>query len=154
MPAVEEIVTTRPERWRAHDRKGRAGDVDRAEEGGLDLRPELLRGELLEEPGVEIAGVVDQHVDPAEPVHGRLDGGLSAGGIGDVKSDDEEVVVCSEHGADLLEVAAGGDDGVTGGQGGFGDVDAHAPAGAGDEPDTVLITHAASTSFCSIHSSS
>ena len=78
MPAVEEIVTTRPERWAAHDRKGGAGDVDRTEQGGLDLRPELLRAELLEEPGVEVAGVVDQHVDPAEPVDGRLDGGLGA----------------------------------------------------------------------------
>ncbi len=54
----------------AHDRKGRAGDVDRAEQGGLDLRPEVLGGDLLEEPGVEVARVVDQHVDAAEPVDG------------------------------------------------------------------------------------
>ncbi len=42
--------------------------------------------------------------------------------------------------ADLLGVAAGGDDRVTGGQGGLGDVDAQAAAGAGDEPD-LLVTH-------------
>ena len=49
--------------------------------------------------------------------------------------------MCSERGGDLLGVAAGGDDGVTGGQGGLGDVDAHAAAGAGDEPN-LLVTHA------------
>ena len=45
------------------------------------------------------------------------------------------------HGGDLLGVAAGGDDGVTGGQGRFGDVDAHAPTGSGDEPN-LLLSHA------------
>ena len=40
-----------------------------------------------------------------------------------------------------LGVAAGGDDRVAGGQGGLGDVDAHAAAGAGDEPD-LLVSHA------------
>jgi hypothetical protein len=57
--------------------------------------------------------------------------------------------VCAEHGGDLLKVAAGGDDGVTSGQGGFGDVHAHPPAGAGDEPD-LLLTHAGCTSLVSI----
>jgi hypothetical protein len=143
MPAVEEIVTIRPERWVRMTRKGRAGDVDRTEQGGLDLRPELLRGKLLEEPGVEIASIVDQHINPAEPVHARLDSGLGPRGVGDVKSYHDEVVVCAEHEGDLLGVAAGGDDSVTGSQGRIGDVDAHAPAGAGDEPDLVLIPHAA-----------
>ena len=141
MPAVEEIVTTRPDALAAHHRKGRAGDVDRTEQGGLDLRPELLWGELLEEPGVEVARVVDQHIDPAEPVHARLDGRLGARGVGDVKSYHDEVGVCSEHEGDLLGVTAGGNDCVTGGQGGLGDVDAHAAAGAGDEPN-LLLTHA------------
>ena len=44
MPAVEEIVTTQAGALGAHDRKDRAGDVERAEQGGLDLRPEVLRG--------------------------------------------------------------------------------------------------------------
>ena len=59
MPAVEEIVMTQAGALGAHDRKCRAGDVDRAEQGGLDLRPEVLRADLLEEPGVEVARVVD-----------------------------------------------------------------------------------------------
>ena len=77
----------------AHDRKDRAGDVHRAEQGGLDLRPEVLRADLLEEPGVEVARVVDQHVDASEPFDGCLDGRLGVGGVGDVELDGQEVVV-------------------------------------------------------------
>ena len=60
--------------------------------------------------------------------------------------------MCSERGGDLLGVAAGGDDRVTGGQGGLGDVDAHAATGAGDEPN-ILVTHVVH-SFCLTHRSS
>ena len=91
MPAVEEIVTTQAGALGAHDRKDRAGDVHRAEQGGLDLRPEVLGADLLEEPGVEVAGVVDQHVDASEPVDGSLDGRLGVGGVGDVELDGQEV---------------------------------------------------------------
>jgi Kef-type K+ transport system membrane component KefB len=124
----------------AHDRQHGAGDVDGAEQGGLDLGPEVLGADLLEEPGVEVAGVVDQHVDAAEPFDGSRDGRLGVGGVGDVELDGQEVVVRAERGADPLGVASGGDDGVAGGQGGLGDVDAHAAAGAGDEPN-LLVSH-------------
>ena len=78
MPAVEEIVTTRPARWARM-----TGRVARVTLTGPNrvvsiCGPELLRAELLEEPGVEVPGVVDQHVDPTEPVHGQLDGRLGA----------------------------------------------------------------------------
>src|SRR4051794_38152775 len=56
-----------------HDRQHRAGDVHWAEQVGFDLRPYVCGAELLEEPGVEVAGVVDEHVHAAEPVDGRLD---------------------------------------------------------------------------------
>ena len=77
----------------AHDREHRAGDVHRAEQVGLDLRPDVLGAELLEEPGVEVAGVVDEHVDAAEPVDGRLDGRFGGGGVGDVERNGQEVLV-------------------------------------------------------------
>jgi hypothetical protein len=108
--------------------------------GGLELRPEVLRADLLEEPGVEVAGVVDQHVDAAEPVDGSLDGRLGVGRVGDIELDGQQVVVGAEHGADPLGAAAGGNDGVTGSERGLGEVDAHATAGAGDEPD-LLVSH-------------
>ena len=66
---------TRPGALGAQLREGGAGDVDRAEQGRLDLGAERLGRHLLEEPGLEVAGVVDQHVEPAEPLHGRGDGG-------------------------------------------------------------------------------
>src|SRR6185503_13265997 len=42
--------------------------------------------------------------------------------------------------ADRAPVPPGGDDGVAGGQGGLGEIDAHATTGAGDEPD-LLAAH-------------
>ena len=47
----------------------------------------------------------------------------------------------AERSRDPLGVAAGGDHSVAGGQRGLGDVDAHAAAGAGDEPN-LLVSHA------------
>ena len=57
----------------AHDRQDGAGDVHRADEARGDLPVHLLGRELLEEAGVEAGGVVDEHVDAAEAVDGRLD---------------------------------------------------------------------------------
>ena len=69
----------------SHDREHGAGDVDRAEQGGLDLGPEVVGGDLLEEPGVEAAGVVDQHVDASEPLDRGGDRGVGVRGVGDVE---------------------------------------------------------------------
>jgi len=83
----------------------------------FDLCPEVRRGDFLEEPGVEVAGVVHQDVDPAEPVHGCLDGGGRVGGVGDVELDREEVLVVADGLGELFGVAAGGDHGVAGWRG-------------------------------------
>jgi hypothetical protein len=45
----------------------RAVDVHRAGHGSLDLRPKILRRDLLEELGVKVAGIIVDDVDPAEP---------------------------------------------------------------------------------------
>ena len=87
MPAVEEIVTTRPERWaRITGRTARVRLIG-SEQGRLDLRPEVLGADLLEEPSVEVARVVDQDVDAAEPVHRRTRRSLDVVEIGDVELD-------------------------------------------------------------------
>ena len=119
----------------AHHWERGAGDVDRAEEGGLDLRPELLRAQLLEEAGVEVARVVNQHVDPAEPVDRSRHSRLGVGGIGDIQLDRQQVVLLSDRSTDLPGVPSGGDDLVTSGQRSLGDVDAQTAAGAGDQPN-------------------
>ena len=54
----------------AHHRQDSAGDVHRADEARRQLPLHLLRRQLLEVARVEAGGVVDQHVDAAEPVDG------------------------------------------------------------------------------------
>src|SRR5207245_6644209 len=112
---------------------------------GLDLPAELLRADLLEEAGDEVPGVVHEHIDAAEPLHGSLRGGLSVGGVCDVELDDEQVVGLAQHAPYPVGVASGGHYGVAGGQGSLGDVHTHAAAGAGDEPN-LLFRHVLKTS--------
>lgn len=81
----------------AHHGQHRPGDVHRAKEVGLDLPAELLRADLLEEAGDEVPGVVHEHIDVAEPLHGSLRGGLSVGGVCHVELDDEQVVSLAQH---------------------------------------------------------
>ena len=50
----------------------------------------------------------------------------------------------TEGSGDAVGVAGGGDYGVAGGERRLGDVDAHAAASAGDEPN-VLVSHASTT---------
>src|SRR5580693_10036508 len=59
-----------------HDGQHSPGDVQRAEKIRLDLCPEVVGADLLEESRDEGARIVDQNVDPAEPVDRRLSGGL------------------------------------------------------------------------------
>jgi hypothetical protein len=59
----------------AHDRQRRLGHPDRAEDVGLDLVAGLLRGDLLDRAEEPVAGVVDDHVEAAELLPGRLHGG-------------------------------------------------------------------------------
>ena len=89
-------------------------------------------------PGVEVARVVDEHVDAAESLHGRLGRGVRGVLVGDVERDGEEVVVLADGVAHSVGVAAGRDDRVSGGECRLRDVDAHAAAGAGDEPHRVV----------------
>ena len=140
MPAVELIETTVPDALLAHHGQHRARHVHRPDQVRDQLPLDLLGRQLLEEAGVEVAGVVDEHVDAAEALercpHCRLRGREA----GDVELDDQQVVGLAERVTDRLGVAAGRDDRVAGGERGPGDVHAHAAAGAGDEPD-LLTTH-------------
>ena len=82
----------------------------------------------------------------------RFDGGghgrLGVLGTGDVELDDEQVVGLAERPGHGVGVAAGRDDGVACGERRLHDVDAHATAGTGHEPD-VLVSHG---SFCQFSS--
>jgi hypothetical protein len=54
----------------AHDGQDGAGDVHRADEICGQLPLDLLRRQLLEVTRIEVARVVDEHVDAAEAVDG------------------------------------------------------------------------------------
>ena len=120
-----------------HHRQHRAGDVHRPDQPGGELVGDLCRGQLLEVAAVEVRGVVDQHIDASEPLDRRLNGGLGLGRDGDVQPHDQQVVGVArlaDGRPNRVGGAAGGDDLVSGGERGLGEVDAHAAAGAGDEP--------------------
>jgi hypothetical protein len=131
----------------AHNRQDSAGDIHRTEQEGLDLCPEVLWGDLLEEPGEEIPCVVDEHVDATESIHGGLYRSLRVLRVGDVQFDDEQVVSLADSLRHGVGVAASCDDRVPGGQSDLGDLDAHSTARAGKKPN-VLLSHR--TSCCGL----
>jgi len=85
-PAVDEIEIMLPRALLPHDRQDGAGDIHRADEERPQLQVYLLRRQLLEVAGKEVAGIVDQHVDAAEPVDSGPHGRLGIGAAGHVQS--------------------------------------------------------------------
>lgn len=75
MPAAELIVMMWPPRLGAHDREDRAGDVQGSKEVRFHLRPELFVADFLEVAGVEVPGVIDEHVNAPETPDGNFHGG-------------------------------------------------------------------------------
>src|SRR5439155_23284431 len=131
----------------AHDGQDGAGDVHRADEACRQLPLDLLRCQLLEVARIEVGGVVDEHVDAAESIHGGLHRGLRVLRAGDVQLDDEQVAGLADSLRHGVGVAAGGDDCVPSGQGSLGEIYAHSTACAGNKPN-VLISHR--TSYCGL----
>ena len=95
----------------------------------------MLRGKLLEEPRVEIAGVVDQDVDAAEPLDGCLDGSLGVGEVGNVELDHQQVVGRAHGRSDSLRAASGRDNSVPRGERRLRYVGSHTARGASDKPN-------------------
>ena len=77
----------------------------------FDLCAEVLRRDLFEEPRIEVAGVVDEHVDAAEAIHDRGDRGLRLIRTRHVELDDKHIVSGSKRGGDGPGVSARGNDG-------------------------------------------
>src|SRR4029077_1771332 len=112
-----------------------ASHVHRAEQQCLDLIANLFGAKLLEETSVEVSCVVDQHVNAAELPDGTFDRSLSILGTGNVELRSQQVVMVANRCRDLLGIAAGRNNGVSSGQDGLRNVDAHTSACAGDEPN-------------------
>jgi hypothetical protein len=124
----------------AHDGQDGAGDVHRPEEVDGELALHLLGRELLEVARIVVPGVVDEHVDAAEAVDGRLDRRLGVLAAGDVELDDEQVIGLTERRCDGVRVAAGGNDVVACGERRLGEINPHPAPGAGDDP-RLLVGH-------------
>jgi hypothetical protein len=87
MPAVEEMVSSRPERCFTHHWQDGASDVHRAEQQRVELIADLFGAQLLEEAGEEVARVVDQNIDSAELRDRGIDRRLRILWTGDVEFD-------------------------------------------------------------------
>src|SRR2546422_5644659 len=121
----------------AHYGQDRTRDIHRADEVGGELLLDVVGRQLFEEAGVEVASVVDQDVDVAEPVDGSPHGSLRIGKAGHVQLYHQQVSRLAHRRLHGLGVPAGGDDHVAGGQSRIRDIDAHSTAGASDEPNSL-----------------
>ena len=81
----------------AHDGKDRSSDVHRAEQIRCELLFDLFGRHLFEVALEGRAGVVDDHVDPTEPLHRSISCRLSFVDAGDVELDGEQAVGLSQN---------------------------------------------------------
>jgi hypothetical protein len=70
-----------------HERDRGFGDVDDAEEIGLNLCAELGEARILDRADIAIARIVDEHIELPEGVDSRLDGIARCTRIGHVEGD-------------------------------------------------------------------
>lgn len=94
----------------------------------------LLLGELLDHAHRDVAGVVDDDVEPTEVLDGGCHGCLDRGPVGDVDREGEDTVVVTDVEAVERRRAGGGDDSIAAVEGGCGEGAADATAGTRDEP--------------------
>ena len=107
----------------------RLGDVNDAEQVGVDLGAEVIRGDVLDRAEVGVARVVDDDVDPAECLCSRGDRRLGGGGVGDVERERQDLAaVAVGQVGQARGLAGGGDEPVPGRERGLGDLTAKAAA--------------------------
>src|SRR6185312_15084575 len=103
------------------------GQVDHAVKVGVDLRAEIVVLELLEGYGMAEARVIDQHIEPPEPVQRSLYRGPRGQRIGDVEREwVSPIAEAFDQVGQLAGVARGGDNAVARGQGRLDDLAAEA----------------------------
>ncbi|MNI15757.1 hypothetical protein D3C73_690610 [compost metagenome] len=121
----------------AHVRQDGAGDVEQAEDVGLEHAAHFIGGGFFHGSEHAEAGIVDQYIDAPEVLKGLLGHGDALGFIRYVEVGSEQARLLAKTLSDAAGVASGGDDGITIGQGCGRDLRADATGSAGDEPDAV-----------------
>ena len=141
IPPIDDTWMMWPDALRPQDRQRRLGDPERPEEVGLHLGPDLVLGQLLDEPEVPVAGVVDDDVElPEGPVRG-LDGREVRLPVGDVELERQDrLAVLLHQVVQGRDVAGRGGHPVAAVERGLGPLAAEAAGRAGDEP--CLLRHA------------
>jgi hypothetical protein len=114
---------------------GSGGHGHRAEEVGLEQRAQLGVGSLLERTDDTVPGIVDEHVDAAEPLHRSVDGSSHCIGHVDVERDGQHAIRCERHEiGDAVDAARGRDHVVPLRERVLGERASEAGRGACDEP--------------------
>jgi hypothetical protein len=105
------------------------------EEVQLEQRPQLRVGGLLHGADLSAAGVVDEHVNPAESLDSGGHGGLTLFRGGDVE---RKRVGAVWQIAERFGAARAGDDRVTAGEGSLDDRPTEAARGARNQPNSCV----------------
>jgi hypothetical protein len=116
-----------------------AGDLEQAEDVGLELALDLLRGRLLDRGQQAVAGVVHEDVDAAEAVDRCLGGGDGLCLVVDVERRGKQVALSAEGGRDGIGISRRGDHEVTALERVACDLEAEATRRTGDEPNLLAV---------------
>ena len=120
---------------RTQDGQYRLGDVEDAEHVGLQLVAQFLLAEFLHGADQGVTGVVDHHVQPAEPLLGRRDRLEHLRTVGDVQTQRQHrVTEPLDQVGQRFGVPGGCRDLVAALQGGEGEFAAETARRTGDEP--------------------
>ncbi|AUX41706.1 uncharacterized protein SOCE26_031280 [Sorangium cellulosum] len=120
-------------------RKHGARHREEAEHVRLEDAPHLVALGLLDRADDAVAGVVHQHIDPAEPSDGSLDRGGDGRLVRHVERKGEESLRPPEAVRDAPRIARGGDHPIAGGERRVRDLRADSARCSRDEPNTLVL---------------
>ena len=119
----------------SHDRQYSARHPRQPEEVDLEHPTDLVLIAFFDCAEISDAGVVHQHVDPAETLVGAGRGGLDLNRVGHVQLQNESTILSALGNVFNFRGIAGSDDGAIATiENHFGDLAAEAGGAAGDEP--------------------
>ena len=133
MPPVEDIVTISPLCCFRIIGSDCARHVHRPEKVCLDLRAKVLRRNLFEESRVKVPRIVDQYVDPPEPVCRRFDRRLRVRRVDYIQPYYQQIVRSPDRLRHFLDISACRDRLISSRQSRLRNVLPHAPPGTGNK---------------------
>ena len=118
------------------DRHNRLAHIHHAVEVGVDLGAEVFQGDVFDRSQIAITGVVDHHIEAAKMLHGGVNCLFHLLVVGHVQRQWVNRIAKLGHQViELLRLAGGGDNTVSGAQGSQSDGATEAAGTASDKPD-------------------